>query len=144
MTTERFVPRHTSETATFSRVSGGAGLVGDWQTTSVQNIELQMTLAAADAKQVAITFSWGGSAVAPIDGRDVPVKGAATAVGPGGTLSFKLAGPNAFDLTMKDNGRQIYTARYAVAGDGRAMTGEMLNGPPGPGQERLKVVLDKQ
>ena len=74
----------------------------------------------------------------------VPVKGAATAVGPCATLSFKLAGPNAFDLTMKDHRRQIYTARYAVAVDGRAMTGDILNGPPGPAQQRLKVVLDTQ
>ena len=82
--------------------------------------------------------------MAPIDGREVPVKGAPTAVGPGMTISFKPAGLNAFDLTLKDNGRPVYMAHYVVAGDGRVMTADVLNGPPGPGQERTKIVLDKQ
>jgi hypothetical protein len=144
MKTERFVPRHAVETLTFTRVSGGSGLVGVWQTKSVENVDFQMTLAAADAKQVTITWSWGGAAVASLDGQDVPVKGAPTALGHGMTISFKLAGMNAFDLTLKDNGRPVYMAHYAVAGDGRVMTADVLNGPPGPGQERTKVVLDKQ
>ncbi len=142
--TERFVPKHAVETLTLTRVSGGAGLVGEWQTKSVENVDFQMTLASADPKQVAITWSWGGAAVAPIDGRDVPVKGAPTAVGAAMTVAFKLIGPNAFDLTLKDNSRQIYLAHYVIAGDGRVMSADVLNGPPGPGQERTKVVLDKQ
>lgn len=144
MRTERFVPTHAVETTTFMRASGGSGLVGVWQTKSVENVDFQMTLASADATQVTITWSWGGTAQVPIDGRHVPVKGASTAVGPGMMVSFKLAGPNAFDLTLKDNGRQVYVAHYVVGGDGRVMTADVLNGPPGPGQERVKVVLDRQ
>lgn len=144
MKTERFVPKQAVETATFTRVAGSAGLVGVWQTKSLENVDFQMTLASADPKQVAITWSWGGTAVAPIGGNDVPVKGAPTAVGAGTTVAFKLTGPNAFDLTLKDNGRQVYLAHYIVAADGRVMTADVLNGPQGPGQERTKVVLDKQ
>jgi hypothetical protein len=144
MTTERFVPKAAVETTTFTRVSGGSGLMGVWQTKSVENVDFEMTLASADAKQVTITWSWGGAAVAPVDGREVSVKGALTAVGPGMTVSFKLASPDAFDLTLKDNGRQISTARYVVTGDRRVMNADVLNGPPGPGQERVKVVLDRQ
>ena len=144
MKTERFVPRPSVETTTFTRASGGPGLAGVWQTASVENVDFRMTLASADPKQVAITWSWGGSAVAPIDGREVPVKGDPTAVGSGMTTSFTFAGPSAFDLTLKDNGRQIYSAHYVVAGDGRVMTADVLNGPPGPEQERTKIVLDKQ
>jgi len=92
MRTERFVPTHAVETTTFMRASGGSGLVGVWQTKSVENVDFQMTLASADATQVTITWSWGGTAQVPIDGRHVPVKGASTAVGPGMMVSFKLAG----------------------------------------------------
>ena len=144
MRTERFVPKPSVETTTFTRVSGGPGLAGVWQTASVENVDFQLTLTSTDAKQVAITWSWGGSAVAPIDGREVPVRGDPTAVGSGMTASFRLVGPSAFDLTLKDNGHQVSTAQYVVAGDGRVMTAEVRNGPPGPEQERTTIVLDKR
>ena len=144
MKTDIFVPKRSVQTATFARESGGPGLLGVWKTQTVQDVEFEMTLASADPKLVTITWSWGGTAVAPIDGREVPVKGPPTAVGPGLTAAFTLAGPAAFDLTLKDGGRQIYTARYVVSADGRVITADVLNGPSGPGQERTKIVLDKQ
>jgi hypothetical protein len=144
MKTDIFVPKRSVQTATFARESGGPGLLGVWKTQTVQDVEFEMTLASADPRQVTITWSWGGTAVAPIDGREVPVKGPPTSVGPATTMAFRLAGPGAFDLTLKDSGRQVYTAHYVVSADGRTLTADVRNGPPGPGQERTKVVLDKQ
>lgn len=144
MQTERLVPQRNVETATFTRVSGSAGLIGVWQTRNLENVDFQMTLTSSDPKTVTVAWSWGGTAVATVDGRDVPVKGAAPAVPPSLTTSFTLVTPNTFDLVLKDKGQQIYRARYVVSGDGRVMTADVRNGPDGPAQERTKVVLDKR
>ena len=108
MTTDILVPTKTRQTMTFTRVSGGPGLMGTWQTKSVQPGDNWIELTAADGARVKVYwFPLDGTAVVTPDGKEAPIKGPAASVGPGMTAALKVTGPRTFDLSMKMNGANI-------------------------------------
>ena len=78
MTTDILVPTKTRQTMTFTRVSGGPGLMGTWQTKSVQPGDNWIELTAADGARVKVYwFPLDGTAVVTPDGErgaDQPVQ----------------------------------------------------------------------
>jgi len=143
MYTEFLVPVRSEQTMTFTRLSGGPGLMGTWQTRTLQgDASLEMT--STDGKRVSIYWlPFGGRALAPTDGTEVPVTGPPTIVAPGMTVSLKVTGLRTFDLAMKDKGTNLTSGRFTVAPGGKTMTVETIAGPPGPSQERSKAVFEK-
>jgi len=144
MRTEFLLPQKSEQTMTFTRVSGGPGLMGTWQAKTLQSGANWLDLSAADAKRVAVLWSFGGRAVAPTDGTEVPITGPPTLVAPGMTASLKVTGPRTFDLSIKMNGANVVTGHFAVSTDGKSLDVDSLSGPPGPAQERSKASFDKQ
>jgi hypothetical protein len=145
MKTEFLIPKRSEQTLTFTRVSGGPGLMGVWKTETIQNDGNEFEMRSQDGRVVTIHWlSWGGTAVAPVDGTEVPVTGPPTAVAPGQLVSLKVTRPNAFDLVQKMNGAVISTAHYIVSPDGRTLTVDVISGSVGATQDRVKLVFEKR
>jgi hypothetical protein len=144
MRTEFLLPTRSEQTMTFTRVSGGPGLMGTWQTKTLQNSDTFIEMSSTNGKRVDVNWSFGGRATAPIDGTEVPVTGPPTSVAPGMTASLKVTGSRSFDLSMKMNGANVATGTFVVSAEGKTMSVDSLFGPPGPAQERAKTIFEKQ
>ena len=95
--TEFLVPQRSEQTITYSRVSGGPGVVGVWKTETLKNDTNEFALSSTDGAHVTITWPmWGGTAIAPIDGAEVAVTGPPTAIAAGTRASFRLTGKTTF------------------------------------------------
>jgi hypothetical protein len=144
MKTDYLVPKRFQQTIVFSRASGGPGLVGVWQTKTVQTESL-LEMSSTDGRTVNVSWpSFGGSAVVSPDGREAPLTGPPTAVPSGMTASLKTTGPRTFDLVMKLKGVNVTTGHFTVGADGTTMTAETVTGPPGPTEERSKSFFERQ
>jgi hypothetical protein len=60
---------------------------------------------------------------------------------PNFTLAIKKAGPRAFDMTVKNNGKPVFMSTYPVSADGKTLT---ESGSAVGVSEKYKVVYDKQ
>lgn len=72
------------------------------------------------------------------DGKDHPCSGPTLA--PGWTASFVNAGPRALNMTVKNNGKVLFTLAYSLSADGKTL---IENGTTGA-NEKTKVVYDRQ
>jgi len=79
------------------------------------------------------------AAEAQFDGTDCPVAGPTLAEG--WTVAVKKAGPRAFEMTVKQNGKTLYQETYTVSADGKVLTEA---GSPVGVSEKYKVVYDRQ
>jgi hypothetical protein len=128
-----------NNTNSFTRVSGTAGLVGKWKTTSVKMsnpVTFKMKLTGDDLVWDIPEFQ--GSLKAKTDGQD------AHPTGPTVPESFTLAvtkqGPRTLSMTEKLQGKTIFTGTYTVSADGKTMT---MDGKNAKG-EPVKEIWQKQ
>jgi hypothetical protein len=143
MTTDFLVPTKSWQTMTFARISGRPGLMGTWQTKSLQG-DSWLELTAADGARVSVHWlPLDGTAVVTPDGKEAPITGPPASVAPGMTAALKVTGPRTFDLSMKMNGADTAVGRFTVAADGKSMTVNSTFGPVGPAQEHATATYDK-
>jgi len=143
LTTDILVPTKSQEVMTFSRTAGGPGLMGAWQTKSLQSGE-SLEFTAAEGGRVKIQFlSRGGTAVVTPDGKDAPLEGPSSVVAPGTTVGLAVTGPRSFDLSLKFKGVSTVFAKFTVAADGRSMAVSTTRGPEGPAQDHLTAIYEK-
>ncbi|MEP7309193.1 MAG: hypothetical protein ABJA98_27125 [Acidobacteriota bacterium] len=144
MTTDVLVPAKSRQTMVFRRASGGAGLIGTWQTKSLQPSDNSLELTAAAGPRVKVHWlPLDGTAVVTPDGQEAPITGPASSVAPGMTAALKVTGPRTFDLSMKMNGANVVSGHFTVAATGKTMTASSTFGPPGPTEEHVTMAFDK-
>jgi hypothetical protein len=146
MRTVLLVPARSEQTMMFTRVGNGDGLIGTWQGRSLQAAaEQTMTLTAADGGKIRLhLMPIDASALLSPHGADAPVTGPPASIPPGMTLGFKVTGPRTFDLTLRDSGKPIFLQHATLSDDGRTLTVDSVNGPPGPAQDHTNIVYEKQ
>jgi hypothetical protein len=145
MRTEILVPARSEQTMTFTRVGSGDGLIGTWQGRSLQAAADQtMTLTADGGKIRLHLLPIDASALLSPDGVEAPVTGPPAAIPPGMTVGLKITGPRTFDLALTDSGKPIFLQHATLSDDGRTLTVDSVNGPPGPTQDHTKIVYEKQ
>ena len=81
----------------------------------------------------------GMKAEAQFDSTDCPVTG--PTVAQGWTIAIKKAGPRAFEMMVKQNGKPIYQETYRVSADGKVLT---VTGSPMGVNEKYKIVYDRE
>jgi len=144
MRSESLLPTKSEQTVTFTRATGGPGLMGTWLAKTARRDPWVLELSAVDAKRVAMVWSFGGKAVLPIDGTESPVTGSPTEVPPEMTASLRVTGARSFDLALNVKAVNIASGHFTVSVDGKTMDMQSFSGPPGPAQERWKGSFDKQ
>jgi hypothetical protein len=128
------------ETSTFTRVSGGPGLLGEWKSTKVNAPASGLELASNGVDGLTINVpEYGIGCTAKLDGKDYPMTGPRARSKE--TLSFKKTGPNSFEMTEKLEGKPIYVDTFTVSADGKTLTDD---GTPTSRKELTKVVYDRQ
>jgi len=129
------------DTVIAERVSGGPGLAGKWKTKNVKSAApsvLEIASSGADGvifKIVDMDLTCNGK----FDGKDHPCSG--PTLGPGWTAAFANAGPRGLDMTIKNNGKELFKLSYSVSDDGKTLTEA---GTATAANEKTKVVYDKQ
>ena len=129
------------DTVTAERVSGSSGLAGKWKTKNVKSAApsvLEITSSGADGvtfKIVDMDLTCNGK----FDGKDHPCSG--PTLGPGWTASFANAGARGLDMSIKNNGKELFKLSYSVSADGKTLT---ESGTAIGANEKTKVVYDRQ
>lgn len=145
MKTTFLVPKRSEQTMVFTRVSGGPGLLGVWKAETVQNDANEFAIASSDGAHVTVTWpAWGGTSTMTPDGTDAPVTGDPTAVAPGTTSSFKVTGPNSFDVTLKMNRETFSLGHCTLSADGKTLTMEGINAPGTQHEDRATFVYERR
>jgi len=143
MKTEYLVPKRFEQMIVFTRASGGPGLMGVWQTKTVQT-ESWLEMSSGEGKMIQVSWpSFGGSAALSLEGQEAPVTGPPNAVPPGMTASLKTTGARTFDLALKLKGANVTTGHFTVAPDGKTMTAETISGA-GAAEERSKSLFERE
>ena len=125
-------------TTVYSRVSGGPGLAGKWQTNKVSGSAGMIELIASGSD--GLTFKdpeQGMTCQGKLDGKDYPCSG--PMLPPGFTSAFKNNGQS-LDLTVKKDGKPFFTATYTVSADGKTLT---ETGAPSSGEDKFTIVFDR-
>ena len=126
----------------YRRVSGGAGLAGEWQTSNDGSIAPGALEIVAQGTE-GLSFKdvdAGTMCVARFDGKDYPLtRGGTTASG--WTCTIARVGERAFVFTTKMDRKPIYAATLTVSADGKTLTRE---GGSLAASERVRVVYDRQ
>lgn len=125
----------------YERVSGGPGLAGKWKTKNVKITSpsvLEFAPNGADGITMTLT-DIKAVCNAKFDGNDYPATG--PTVPPKLTMSFKQAGPRAFETTTKVDGKPLFVSTSTVSEDGKTLT--EVGGAVGV-NERFKAVYDRQ
>ena len=129
------------DTVVSQRISGGPGLAGKWKTKNMKSTApsvLELSASGADGisfKIVDMDLTCSGK----FDGKDHPCSGPTLA--PGWTASFVNAGPRLLNMTIKNNGKVLFTLAYSLSGDGKTL---IENGTATGANEKTKVVYDRQ
>jgi hypothetical protein len=128
-----------NDTTAYKRVSGAAGLVGTWKTTSVKMsnpITLKMKLTGDqlvwDIPEIQ------GSLNMKTDGTDTHPTG--PTVPESLTVAVTKQGPRTLAMNEKLQGKTVFTATYTVSADGKTMT---MDGKNAKG-EPVKEIWEKQ
>ena len=129
------------ESMTFQRVSGGPGLAGKWKTKNLKTSSPEtMTLTPSGTDGLTIAMGNEGAAcAAKFDGKDYPAKG--TMWPPGWTCVIARNGANAFDVTWKKDGKDMYKSTLAASDGGKVLT---ETGSAAGVNEKVTIVYDKQ
>lgn len=129
------------DTTVYQRVSGTAGIAGKWKTKNIKSSSpesIEFVPEGADAITMNIPAQ-NATCKAKFDGKDYPVSG--PQMPPNFTMAVKKAGPRSLDMTMKTNGKPVFTSTYTVSADGKSLT--EIGSAVGVG-EKYKAVFDKQ
>jgi hypothetical protein len=131
----------SDDSMTFQRVSGGPGLAGKWKTRNLKSSSPEtMTLTPKGTDGLSISMgNEGGVCDAKFDGKDYPATG--TLWPPGWTCVIAKNGGNAFDVTWKKDGKDMYKSTLTASASGRVLT--ELGSAAGV-NEQVKIVYDKQ
>ena len=142
MDSKRMKPDGTSsmDSMTFTRVSGGPGLAGKWQTkkmTSSSPDTLTLTPKGNDGVTI-VLGNLGATCDAKFDGKDYPASG--SMFPSGWTCAVAKSGARGIDLTWKKDGKDMYKSTLTASADGKMLT--EAGGATGT-SEKYKVVYTK-
>ncbi len=129
------------EAIVLQRVSGGAGLPGQWKTKNFKSSSpetLELTASGTDELTLRIV-DMNLTCDAKFDGKDYPCTGPTLASG--WTIAISKAGPRSLDMTTKRNGKPLFKTTYTVSGDGKTLT---ESGSAVDVNEKIRVVYDRQ
>jgi hypothetical protein len=125
---------------TWTRVSGGPGILGKWKSAQAKSPVSMVEVSANGADGVTINYpEFGFTISAKFDGKDYQASG--QLAGPKDTFAFKSTGPRSFEMTSKVDRKATYIDTFSVSADGKTLTDD---GTPLGAKEPVKVVFDRQ
>jgi len=126
---------------TWTRVSGGPGMLGKWKSSKVSySAPSLIDITAYGADGLAFRDGdWGSTWSARFDGTDNTVKG--PTVPDGFTIALKRTGPTSLEYVQKQNGKELYKGTMIVSADGRTIT---ATGSAVGTSEKTTSVFDRQ
>lgn len=126
--------------STLTRISGGPGFIGKWESTEVEPAETTLELVANGAYEITLTRPEGDfTCSANFDGKDFAPTG--RLAGSKTTFVFKKTGPLSFEMLEKTNGKATYVDTFTVSADGKTLTDY---GTSIGVKEPIKAVYDRQ
>lgn len=129
------------DTIVLQRVSGTAGLTGQWKTKNYKSSSpevLELASSGSDGLTVKVV-DVSLTCDAKVDGKDHPCTGPTLASG--WTIAIAKAGPGSLGMTTKRNGKTLFKSTYTVSDDGKTLT---ESGSAVGINEKLKAVYDRQ
>jgi hypothetical protein len=128
------------ENGVFERVSGGPGLPGKYKATEVKTSVEIIELTPDGSDGLTLNFiDFQASAKARFDGKDYPLIG--PTVPPGFTVAIRKDGAGGFNMTEKQNGKDLFMLTFTVSTDGKTLTEA---GTAAGVKEPFKAVYDRQ
>jgi hypothetical protein len=126
------------QTAEARRISGGPGIVGRWQWTTVSAPATMMELEVDGAEGITIRYpGFGSECIAKFDGRPYPT----TRKDSNTSMAFRKTGPASFEATTFLDGKPWYIDSFTVSPDGKVLTDE---GTPASRKEPIKQIYERQ
>ena len=126
-------------TTTYSRVSGGPGLIGTWKDIKAKVPDDTISIAMpSPGKLVFKDVGYQSVIEGPIDGSPLPIKG--PTVPPGFTAAYKASGADRLDYTVKLNDKTVSTGFMTVSGSTLTDT----SWTPGKENEKTISVFNRQ
>jgi hypothetical protein len=130
-------------TMQFRRTTGEAqGLAAIWQAVSYHSTIPDHVTYEARGDRLKISTNHGVVYTAALDGKPVPVTGAA--VIPGTMVSLKLIDAQTMEITWSREGVPSYKDTIAISADGKVSTMTSVNLAPNASGEPSVTVFDKQ
>jgi hypothetical protein len=129
------------DTFVFERVSGGPGLAGKWKGTNMKSSSPNL-LELAPSGTDGMTFKivdMGLTCDCKLDEKDYPCTG--PTLSEGWTVALATSGLRSLNMTVKQNGKELYKVVYTVSADGKTLT---ETGTASATSEKIKVVYDRQ
>jgi hypothetical protein len=128
------------ESDAFTRVSGGAGLVGTWKNTSAKAASFVMNISVPESGRFEIAYPEDkSSATGKTDGSASVFTG--PAVPPGATSHVKAVGPRRWTVDGTLKGKTYFTGDMTVSADGKTLT--RTTWVPGKALEKTVEVFDR-
>jgi hypothetical protein len=129
------------DTFGFERISGGPGLAGKWKGKNMKSSSPSL-LELAPSGTDGMTFKivdMGLTCDNKLDGKDYPCTG--PTLSEGWTVALASSGLRSLNMTVKQNGKELYKVVYTVSADGKTLT---ETGTASATSEKVKVVYDRQ
>jgi hypothetical protein len=129
------------DTLVFERVSGGPGLAGKWKGKNMKSTSpnvLELAPSGTDGMTFKIV-DMGLTCDSKLDGTDHPCTG--PTLSEGWTVALANTGLRSLNMTVKQNGKELYKVVYTVSPDGKTLT---ETGTATATSEKIKVVYDRQ
>jgi hypothetical protein len=124
---------------TYTRVSGGPGMLGKWRSTDVKPPAVMVDIAATGDG-----ISWkddtGYAFSGKFDGKDNAPGG--TMAGSKFTLALRKISDRSFEMTTRIDGKPFAVDTFTVSADGKTLTDNSV--PVNAKSEATKLVYDKQ
>lgn len=109
------------ETDTYTRVTGGTGLPGEWRDTKVQASSETMKIATSAGGHFEIGFpAFKETISGRADGSPATVKG--PTIPPGASAAYKADGPQKWSYTISLGGKVFGLGVMSVSADGKTLT----------------------
>ena len=126
--------------ATFTRVSGGPGLLGKWRSTEVKLPATLLQLTTNGTDGLTVKDDGGLLLNGKFDGKDYP--GGGSMAGSKYTFSFRKIGERSFEMTTKLAGKPYWVDTYTVSPDGKTLIDNSV--PVNAKDEKITLVYDRQ
>ena len=140
LTVESKMAQGATNTATFTRVSGGPGLAGTWKAAKMATSAGLLDISAKGADGVVLKLvDMGSTCEGKFDGQPNPATGSAFPAG--WTCAFSKNSATGFSVAFNKDGKPMYTSTYAASADGKTLT--ETGGAVGT-KERTKILYEKQ
>jgi hypothetical protein len=128
------------ESDTFTRTSGGAGLVGTWKNTGAKPASFVMNISVPASGRFEIAYPADKTSVSgKTDGSAAPFTGPTAP--PGATSHVKAAGPRRWMIDGTAKGKTYFTGDITVSADGKTLT--RTTWVPGKALEKTVEVFDR-